>query len=577
MGSCFCVKVNDELDTQSAPLLPKVEAPHDVENDCKSEAVRAEVNEVKIETVATAVRTPPPSSATSAPRELSVMTWNIAGINNNPWEYYVMLDDPNYKSLMSNVEEFMTSDAQKLSVRDVLNEIDSKLLDKLLDLLREKQVVTNANEQRCKEVLESDIEKNYVTACVDAFLCNKHVGQHRLISWPDRLLNTIDDKHGGFVYRPTPINYYPTKFADKADWFAQWLAFMRDTGIDILVNQKNNKYADGYQKAGLGDADDFLFINVVLLCVFDAILVFMLFEIERQSNINWQDLKMQCHKILNKDKLMNTVGILNRVYGDCDVLFLQEVRNNFVDAIGADNELKAKYQIVFPQEKSKNNQTSIVCLKKTCFGAEAKIEEVSQEFYDCYKGSVKIGKGDLIALKVSKPNLMLVSFHGDTGGLATADVLSVIDEVVKEKEWRATHKLVIGLDANTYYDEFVGDKKDKFYSCGECNELLKRLSMAHCFDYDALPQHHTSNCPRTYLQPQLNKAVKRSDMHNKFVSFRSPKDYIMFYRDQFTLNADQTMLDNTGNKHYNGDVEYVLPAQRFPSDHAIVSTKLTMK
>ena len=39
---------------------------------------------------------------------LQVMTWNIAAVNNNPFEYWItMPGTPEYASLMSSVEEFI--------------------------------------------------------------------------------------------------------------------------------------------------------------------------------------------------------------------------------------------------------------------------------------------------------------------------------------------------------------------------------------------------------------------------------------------------------------------------------------
>jgi hypothetical protein len=37
-------------------------------------------------------------------RVLRVMTWNVAAVNNNPFEYFVTHDDPAYNRLMADVE-----------------------------------------------------------------------------------------------------------------------------------------------------------------------------------------------------------------------------------------------------------------------------------------------------------------------------------------------------------------------------------------------------------------------------------------------------------------------------------------
>ena len=92
-----------------------------------------------------------------------------------------------------------------------------------------------------------------------------------------------------------------------------------------------------------GDEATFLCLNVVLMAVFDALLIFMLFELEKTTKIEWQSVKAKLYEILNKEKLSSTVQILRNCYADFDVLFLQEVRSNF------DEELLSKYHVLFPQ------------------------------------------------------------------------------------------------------------------------------------------------------------------------------------------------------------------------------------
>ena len=44
----------------------------------------------------------------AAGRRLTVTTWNIAAINNNPFEYWItMKENPDYESLMINIENFL--------------------------------------------------------------------------------------------------------------------------------------------------------------------------------------------------------------------------------------------------------------------------------------------------------------------------------------------------------------------------------------------------------------------------------------------------------------------------------------
>ena len=186
---------------------------------------------------------------------LKVLSWNVAGINNNPWEYYVALEDERYNELMSAVEGYLTATGKAVKVQEVLDRIDPEFLDKLSSLLGD----------RCADfpaMMSSETVSGHLAGSLCAFLESKHFGNTRLISWPDRLLNTIDgddatktdhysDRRqsipsGPTLYRPTAINYFPGRFKDAADWFKIWLSFMDSTGMAILDQNRSNKYAKKY-------------------------------------------------------------------------------------------------------------------------------------------------------------------------------------------------------------------------------------------------------------------------------------------------------------------------------------------
>ena len=44
---------------------------------------------------------------TARPMTLSTLSWNIAAVNNNPFEYFLTHPDPKYISLMEGVEGFI--------------------------------------------------------------------------------------------------------------------------------------------------------------------------------------------------------------------------------------------------------------------------------------------------------------------------------------------------------------------------------------------------------------------------------------------------------------------------------------
>eukprot|EP00291_Cryptomonas_curvata_P018726 CAMPEP_0172166346 /NCGR_PEP_ID=MMETSP1050-20130122/8929_1 /TAXON_ID=233186 /ORGANISM="Cryptomonas curvata, Strain CCAP979/52" /LENGTH=87 /DNA_ID=CAMNT_0012836943 /DNA_START=478 /DNA_END=737 /DNA_ORIENTATION=- len=55
--------------------------------------------------------------------EIHVTTWNIAAVNNNPFEYWVYHHDPNYNKLMADVQAVMDSPGEHdLEVGSILTD-----------------------------------------------------------------------------------------------------------------------------------------------------------------------------------------------------------------------------------------------------------------------------------------------------------------------------------------------------------------------------------------------------------------------------------------------------------------------
>lgn len=57
------------------------------------------------------------------PAYLRVATWNVAAINNNPFEYWITHDDPKYNQMMQDVQAFLDEPgAADVAVSTVLTE-----------------------------------------------------------------------------------------------------------------------------------------------------------------------------------------------------------------------------------------------------------------------------------------------------------------------------------------------------------------------------------------------------------------------------------------------------------------------
>ena len=82
------------------------------------------------------------------------------------------------------------------------------------------------------------------------------------------------------------------------------------------------------------------------------------------------------------------------------------------------------------------------------------------------------------------------------------------------------------------------------------------------------PTNYTTYNSRTYLQPQLNKACKKSDKRSN--GDVNPKDFILFGKNDFAVES--MWKDNTGKKEYIDEMPF--PTMAFPSDHGVLAAVL---
>ena len=188
----------------------------------------------------------------------------------------------------------------------------------------------------------------------------------------------------------------------------------------------------------------------------------------------------------------------------------------------------------------KRDQNSIILLSRQRWDVSGAVEltdTVHAALDPDHQRSV--AAGDLFALRVKDhtgEDYMLVSFHGDTNGTVTIPLVQAVHDVASSTGCR----LIVGIDANTYQP---GTKKllpaaEFLAFCGGVGlstcwgEGGESLGAAGCTTYNA----------RTYLQPQLNKAVGRGEVSGD--THRHLKDYLLCYAAQGGWG--QTLKDNTG-------------------------------
>ena len=307
-------------------------------------------------------------------------------------------------------------------------------------------------------------------------------------------------------------------------------------------------------------------LQTVAGAIFDAVLVHMMNSLLP----TWQALRSDMCDKLNKKKDERTLAILESAYKHADVLFLQETATSFV-AASRGNALGAAYHVFAPLSLDPNrDQNSLVLLRKSRFPDKGRVTEVT-DLVAAQLPKNTVAPGDLLVLAAVDANdkaYVFASFHGDTNGLATKPVTAALHDYLKGPTSKlAAHALVFGLDANTYKVKRDGYQQVEDYQAdvvakGMASQrgTTETIDAADCTTFNA----------RTYLQPQLNKAVSFADRYTNVNVDHNPKDFILFYADQLALV--DTAKDNTGRKTYDEDIMF--PTLAFPSDHGISSATL---
>eukprot|EP00804_Cyclotella_cryptica_P025943 CCRYP_002775-RB/>CCRYP_002775-RB protein AED:0.23 eAED:0.23 QI:0/0.87/0.88/1/0.75/0.77/9/104/612 len=501
----------------------------------------------------------------AARRKLQIATWNIAAINNNPFEYWITYnEEPAYEKIMTEIEIFLESPGEKdVPVSAVFTEAMFDQLEKRMD---------GVGWDNVRSYWDEDFKNRKI---VSGFMKDPLLGSKRLASMPDRITNTINVVNSDEpVCRPTVINMYSGDLSTLDIWWSAWEKFMFDTPLTIenkgetktdpvykmLQPIKKAKYPD------ITEAEEKVSLPLQTMCgaIFDAILVHMMNTVS-QPDV-WQSLKKTMVENLNKQKVPHTLDILENVYGTSDIITLQEVSASLINQARR-RELGQKFWIVAPSDlDAVRDQNSVIFLSKSTFpaGPSAEITHLVEGSFE--QGvDVPIAKGDILAITATdRDNIpfIIASFHGDTNGLATKPVLSAIITAMTSDPALITHKLIFGLDANTYEKAKPGKQQDVL----EWGKHYVSFRLTSCWGDVPNPSNYTTFNSRTYLQPQLNKACKKSDKRSN--GDVNPKDFILFGKGDFKV--DRTWKDNTGEKKYIEDMAF--PTLKFPSDHGVLAT-----
>jgi hypothetical protein len=276
----------------------------------------------------------------------------------------------------------------------------------------------------------------------------------------------------------------------------------------------------------------------------------------------WQTIKRSIMQNLYDGRDASILSILQSSCAGADVICLQEAAASFKEQLAIS---LSEYHVIVPEDvDSKRNQNSMILLRRSRF-PDGILEELSAKTLALLGTSAPVERGDLLVVSARDASgwtILVASFHGDTNGLATKPVVSAVVQILRSQH--SDCRLIIGLDANTYLEAKEGSQcvNDFLTHCRE-------FGIRTCWPEGAQMDAYCTTCiSRTYLQPQLNKAVRQVEKVKK--ADLSPKDHILVQSSVFDVVS--CYKDNTGERRYiEGEV---FPSLSFPSDHGIVCATL---
>lgn len=500
---------------------------------------------------------------------LTTLTWNIAAINNNPFEYWITYEDPNYNDFMLEVQRLIERPGQRQKVLSSI--LDDASLRELTTLMKTTTTWSASDVDQAGRVWREEYRDRL---SVDEFLKDANIGLKRLVSMPDRATNTMNLAYGGKrAYRPVVHNCYRGHdLNDMNTWWTRWKEFMFKTPLmfdgastaQLPIERLSPIRRSKYPAVTASEERISLPLQTILMAAFDGTLVSIANEVARSS---WQTVRQSLCRSLNDEKNRRLASILRRSYGKTHVVFLQEVAGAFRGML--QDSMPNHLVLASANINLKRDQNSIILLRRDMFD-EGSVHEITSSIIDMMEAqnptqAVPVSNGDVFAVTVrdrSGKMYMLASFHGDTNGLASVPVVSAVSAVYRRMY--PNTKLLFGLDANTYEHAKPGKQQDVLaFARHYVNEGL-----TSCWGDRPDPTEHTTYNARTFLQPQLNKASRREDIALK--GDVNPKDFVLFNRDDFVVRG--LHKDNTGNRQY---VEgMVFPTPSFPSDHGVLFVEL---
>ena len=388
-------------------------------------------------------------SATYTGKTVKAATWNVAAINNNPFEYWISDGGPEYEALVSGFSKVVEAPTaqQNLMVQEIFTAEMEEELFAMMKAAGWKKV--DVVRQRYRD----DIAKRTI---ISDFLLDKVIGKKRLISMFDRVTNTISLSTGETVYRPSAVNCYEGSLKKVKVWWKEWLGFVflnkmplpgrrgqpATTKLvrDTLVPITRAKYPAISEEESLASIP----LQTLHGAIFDTIVTYILNTLDP----SWETIRSKMCSALNRGKVKRTVQILEQTYADSDVIFLQEVGPSLVKNLRELSLFRNRFTLITPERfDNDRSQNSVMLLRDDVWGGHEEVTHTVLSSGDA-KRVGGVSPGDLLAVSVThKPTgetYLLASFHGDTDGLMTIPVTEAVHAAAGHR------KIIFGLDANTH-------------------------------------------------------------------------------------------------------------------------------
>jgi hypothetical protein len=500
---------------------------------------------------------------------LTIVTWNVAAVNNNPFEYWITSPDPAYMQLMYGVQEFMESQQCKRRVDEIFTDI---MFSELMEEMTEKNIPMLDEVER----IWNEDYRNRVA--IQEFLMDTSIGEKRLTSMPDRITNTINLHDGTKCMRPTAINAYCEGSLNSMQcWWLAWKDFMFRREVQIFGGDAKSPapkqvvcrlvgpiLRSKYPSISAAEQAASIPLQILCLAILDAIFIWMLNSVFPE----WERVRSSLCDALINEKSARVCDILAHSYADTDVIFLQEAAAIFVQHVGRHAALSARFRLLAPPVlDGKRDQNSLILISRRRF-ADAPFADVTSLVLDALGGPFA-APGDLLAVDICSAagaRFLLASFHGDSNGLSAQPVVQALRDVAGARF--PAHLLVLGLDANTH-----SRAADAYHhSVAAFCRFLAVQGLASCWGPAPDPALWTTSTARTYLQTQLSKATPAAD--RAAASRRNLKDWVVVAAAQAKA-VSPGCRDNTGRGAFAAGV--VPPSLEFPSDHVLVAAAVRFR